>query len=101
MKTSNSVATACPNGFWSVEGEGACPNQCPRGFCCSAGVKALCPAGSFCAPGTGPCASAVPCTAGFYCPEGTEYEIPCPSGSFSLAGQGTCTITTPGFYAPR
>jgi len=50
--------------------------------------------------GTGPCAAAPDCTAGFYCPEGAKYQIPCPSGTFSLAGKAFCTTTSAGKYSP-
>ncbi|OQR94999.1 hypothetical protein ACHHYP_00649 [Achlya hypogyna] len=120
----------CPQG-WSCPhvGQIAYTDRCSPGYYCPVGTVAAtsypCPAGTYtdaidlvriddcticpqrfaCLSGTGNnVLQMLPCAAGFFCPNGTEFprQYPCPPGYWSpvgsLASASECTICPPGSY---
>ena len=85
--------TNCAAGYYCYTGaETGTPSgsgddfgECPPGHYCDGASKIQCPGGEF--QNESRQESCKICNAGFYCPEGSESEIPCPRGSFCIAGR--------------
>jgi hypothetical protein len=118
----NHSAMRCNETLSSIRGEALfCPfgnsfkepRKCQQGYYCShPAITKKCPAGSYCAIGSGaptscstpgdycPVGSSTPnpCPASFLCPS-TAIKIQCPSGSYCVAGSSVpANCSTPGDY---
>ena len=97
----NGTAIICPPGSFSLggaDGPNGC-SQCPAGYYCLNGIKALCPAGYLSLAGASVCS--IPCPAGFYCP-GVGYAVACTiSGTYALSNATyNCSVCEPGYQCP-
>ena len=106
--TTSSTANACPAGSYNPAQLGTSSSACLK---CTAGRycagtantndSSICPAGYFCPEETSDY-TLNPCTPGFFCAAGSDYQKPCLPGTYSdTAQQSSCTNCPAGSYCPR
>ena len=100
----NQSGGLCPAGFFCPEGSSS-PQACTAGQHCNASGLASpsgpCHAGFFCA-GMATQPDPVACLPGYFCPSGTQTQLPCPPGRLRSASGGRalsdCDLCTAGSY---
>lgn len=101
--------TACPKGYYCLEGATAPSGECPQGHYCppstTAATEYPCPSGTY-YDSTGNIREedCLVCPAGHYCGEGSATPTACSAGTFSSAegnvGVEQCTTCTAGYECP-
>ena len=99
----------CGTGLYTPVGQSACI-ECPSGHFCDSNTTTendlqtakLCPPGKYCSGSLKTVDDALPCSEGYFCPEGIAYELPCPVGTFNpntgASSLDDCLPCTAGFY---
>ncbi|CBY12491.1 unnamed protein product [Oikopleura dioica] len=102
--TGGSVQGECDEGYFcNTDSPSATPvlnepfyGPCLKGHFCVNGLMSSCPGGKY-QDDTGK-SSCKDCNAGFYCPQGSEAEIPCPDGAYCVANSVRPTYCNIGYY---